>query len=139
MQGVESGEYDLLIACDVLEHVKDDKLAMREVSRVLRGGGYAILTVPQKDGLEVTYEDPTITDPLERKKHFGQLDHLRFYGQDFPRFLEAAGFQVAVVDEKSFPEAIVKKHVLFPPILSTTPLATNYRKVFFAHKSLKSD
>jgi SAM-dependent methyltransferase len=51
----------LLIACDVLEHVPDDHRAMREIHRVLRRGGYAILTVPQQDGLAETLEDATIT------------------------------------------------------------------------------
>jgi SAM-dependent methyltransferase len=50
-----------LIACDVLKHVPDDHRAMREIHRVLRRGGYAILTVPQQDGLAETFEDATIT------------------------------------------------------------------------------
>jgi ubiquinone/menaquinone biosynthesis C-methylase UbiE len=53
--------FDLLSACDVLEHVPDDHRAMREIHRVLRRGGYAILTVPQQDGLAETFEDATIT------------------------------------------------------------------------------
>lgn len=31
--------FDLLLACDVLEHVPDDHRAMREIHRVLRRGG----------------------------------------------------------------------------------------------------
>jgi hypothetical protein len=52
----------------------------------------------------------------------------------FTAFLESGGFDVTIVSEKDFDGVMVKRHVLFPPILSSRPLATNYRKVFFAHK-----
>ena len=48
--------------------------------------------------------------------------------------LEGVGFAVRAIDEKNFSPELVKKHVLFPPVLSTHPLATNHRKVFFAKK-----
>lgn len=134
MASVKSGEFDMVVAWDVLEHVDDTK-AMQEVFRVLRAGGYAILTVPQKDNLEETFEDKTVVDPVERERVFGQSDHLRIYGNSFPRILESVGFKVTTINETNFSEAIVKRHVLFPPILSKKPLATNYRKVFFAQKS----
>jgi ubiquinone/menaquinone biosynthesis C-methylase UbiE len=38
--------YDLVCATDVIEHVDDDELALAEISRVLRPGAYALLTVP---------------------------------------------------------------------------------------------
>ncbi|HIK13579.1 MAG TPA: class I SAM-dependent methyltransferase [Oscillatoriaceae cyanobacterium M33_DOE_052] len=136
MSSFPDNTFDLLVACDVLEHVPDHIKAMQEIHRILSPGGYAILTVPQKDHLATTFEDPSIVDPKEREKIFGQADHLRIYGDDFPQILtQAAGFTVTVVNESEFAEELVKKHVLFPPVLSTDPLATNYRKIFIAHKS----
>lgn len=135
MASVESNSFDLVVACDVLEHVADDDKALREILRVLRAGGYAILTVPQKDDLEDTFEDEAVVDPADRERLFGQWDHLRIYGHSFPRILESAGFEVTVVSEANFPAKMVRRHVLFPPIMSAHPLATNYRKVFFAKKS----
>ena len=41
-----------------------------------------------------TEEDLTLTDPAERTRRFGQPDHVRTYGQDFPDRLRAAGFEV---------------------------------------------
>jgi SAM-dependent methyltransferase len=38
--------YDLVLATDIVEHVDDDALALREIARVLRPGGVALLTVP---------------------------------------------------------------------------------------------
>ena len=47
---------------------------------------------------ETTYEDPSITDPAERERHFGQKDHLRDYGRDYGRRLSEAGFDVEEID-----------------------------------------
>ena len=38
--------FDLVLATDILEHVADDSLAMREIARVLKPGGWALVTVP---------------------------------------------------------------------------------------------
>jgi len=136
MPSVADGSVDLLVAADVLEHVPDHMQGMREIYRVLAPGGWAILTVPQQDHLEKTYSDPGITDPKERERLFGQSDHVRIFGDDMRQLLESVGFAVRVVDAGSFPPAVVKRHVLFPPVLSTHPLATNHRKVYFARRPL---
>ncbi|MCK8490964.1 MULTISPECIES: class I SAM-dependent methyltransferase [Spirosoma] len=134
MKTVADQSYDCVIACDVLEHVPDHIKAIQEVYRVLKPGGYCIFTVPQKDGLDVTQEDLTITDPKERERIFGQYDHLRIYGNDFVDILANCGFDVTAVNEEYFDKDTVHKYVLFPPVLSQNPLATNYRKVFFGKK-----
>src|SRR5215216_6608654 len=38
--------FDLLLATDIIEHVDDDLAALREIARVLRPGGKALITVP---------------------------------------------------------------------------------------------
>lgn len=134
MPAISDGSFDLIVACDVLEHVADDSAALREVHRALAASGWAIFTVPQKDRLPAKLEDPGMVTPEQREAAFGQADHLRIYGDDFDRFLEKHGFAVAVVDESSFDPATVRRNVLFPPILSARPLATNHRKIFFAQK-----
>lgn len=131
MPEIKNATFDTVIAFDVLEHVPDYREALAEVHRVLSPKGFAIFTVPQQDNLSVTYEDATITTPEERTKKFGQYDHLRIFGDDFPSTIAKEGFDVTSISEASFPEEIQKKYVLFPPVLSTHPLATNYRKVFF--------
>lgn len=42
----DDGRFDLILACDVLEHVDDDAGALRELHRVTAGGGTLLLTVP---------------------------------------------------------------------------------------------
>jgi 2-polyprenyl-3-methyl-5-hydroxy-6-metoxy-1,4-benzoquinol methylase len=42
---------DCVTALDVLEHIEDDRLAVRELARVLKPGGVAIVTVPAMQSL----------------------------------------------------------------------------------------
>jgi SAM-dependent methyltransferase len=91
-------EFDFVMCNHVLEHIDDDLKAMKEIYRVLKKGGSAILQVPIDNNLESTYEDFTITDPKEREKHFGQYDHVRVYGKDYAERLKNAGFKVEIND-----------------------------------------
>lgn len=86
--------FDLILCSHVLEHVSDDRQAMRELYRVLAPGGTAILMVPVVMERPVTDEDPTVTDPQERIRRFGQFDHVRLYGRDYADRLRGAGFDV---------------------------------------------
>jgi SAM-dependent methyltransferase len=45
------GSFDLVTALDVLEHIPDDRVALREVDRVLRGDGIFLAAVPAHRGL----------------------------------------------------------------------------------------
>jgi SAM-dependent methyltransferase len=85
--------FDLILCSHVLEHVPDDLAAMRELRRVLSDGGIALVLVPYRPGV-TTYEDPSITAPLDRMIAFGQQDHVRIYGSDLPDRLREAGFEV---------------------------------------------
>ncbi|MBV8457235.1 MAG: class I SAM-dependent methyltransferase [Acetobacteraceae bacterium] len=84
--------YDVVIAHHVLEHIDDDRAAVREIHRILRPGGFAILTTPINGTRETTYENPAITDPVLRTLHFSAPDHRRYYGLDFETRLQDAGF-----------------------------------------------
>ena len=86
--------FDAILCNHVLEHIPDDRKAMRELFRVLKPGGWAILQVPISLRLKSTYEDYAIFSPEKREKHFGQKDHVRIYGRDFTDRLREAGFKV---------------------------------------------
>lgn len=92
----EDESFDMIFCSHVLEHVPDDRKGMRELHRVLRRDGLAIIMVPVRN-MPATYEDPSITEPEERAKHFGQWDHLRLYGSDFTQRLEEAGFEASTI------------------------------------------
>ncbi|MPL56037.1 hypothetical protein SDC9_01519 [bioreactor metagenome] len=92
----EDESFDVIFCNHVLEHIIDDKKAMSELYRVMKKGGWGILQVPMKNSLEKTYEDFTITEPKERQKHFGQYDHVRWYGMDYFERLISVGFSVDI-------------------------------------------
>ena len=92
----EDESFDVIFCNHVLEHIIDDKKAMSELYRVMKKGGWGILQVPMKNSLEKTYEDFTITEPKERQKHFGQYDHVRWYGMDYFERLKSVGFSVDI-------------------------------------------
>jgi len=87
--------FDLIYCSHVLEHVSDDIKALGEFWRVLKPGGKAIILVPIRG--QVTFEDASITDPVERERVYGQHDHMRSYGLDIVKRLEDAGFRVRQV------------------------------------------
>jgi SAM-dependent methyltransferase len=89
---VPDESFDIIYCSHVLEHVMDDRQAMREFYRVLKPTGWAVLNVPVT--VDKTFEDPTIVDPKERERLFGQDDHVRRYGPDYVDRLHEAGFHV---------------------------------------------
>jgi SAM-dependent methyltransferase len=91
--------FDGVITSQVLEHIPDDAKAISEMFRVLRRGGWALVIVPVADKLERTYENDAVTTSWGRHTHFGQHDHVRVYGRDFPARLRAVGF---VVEERRY-------------------------------------
>jgi SAM-dependent methyltransferase len=129
-----SGIFDVVLACDTLEHIVDDRAALAECRRVLRPGGVAILTVPQSDE-NATYEDRTITTEALRIQEFGQHDHVRNYGTDFGQRVADAGFQVTWIDASSFDPALVVRHVLRPPVPLRLKHGWNNRRVYFAERA----
>lgn len=89
---------DVVICNHILEHVEDDRQALRELHRILKPGGWGIVLSPIDSSREETFEDDTITDPAERTHVFGQYDHRRIYGRDYADRLRSAGFEVADID-----------------------------------------
>ncbi|MBV9654865.1 MAG: class I SAM-dependent methyltransferase [Acetobacteraceae bacterium] len=92
--GLPDASYDVLIAHHVLEHIDDDRAAMRELFRLTRPGGFGVFSVPINPTRPQTYENPAITTPELRFVHFGGEDHKRYYGLDFADRLAEAGFTV---------------------------------------------
>lgn len=109
----DDNTFDVVFCNHVMEHVDDDIKAMSEIHRVLKPGGWAIIQSPVYPELAQTYEDPAITDPLEREKAYGQDDHQRKYGRDYGDRLRKAGFDVTEDDYvKSLPPEKVKRYAL---------------------------
>lgn len=88
--------FNLIICNHVFEHIEDDLKAMKELFRVLKPGGTAILQVPISWKISATFEDPAVKSPEERLQLFGQADHVRIYGKDYIERLKKAGFIVEI-------------------------------------------
>jgi ubiquinone/menaquinone biosynthesis C-methylase UbiE len=90
--------FDVIICNHVFQYIEDDKKAMQNIYNLMKKGGWGIMQVPIDTSRKVTYEDNSITDPLEREKAFGLKEHVRYYSYDYADKLKNAGFNVKVDD-----------------------------------------
>ncbi|WP_293298896.1 class I SAM-dependent methyltransferase [Allomuricauda sp.] len=90
----DDSSFDFILCNHVLEHIPNDQLAMSELFRVMRPGGFGIFQVPIDYNRETTYEDFSITTEKGRLKAFGRRDHVRWYGKDYKDRLANVGFEV---------------------------------------------
>jgi len=92
----DNNSFDIIFCNHVLEHIEDDNKAMNELYRVMKHGGWGIFQVPIKNSLKKTYENFSVKKSKYRKLHFGQYDHVRWYGMDYFDRLKHAGFEVYI-------------------------------------------
>lgn len=91
--------YDFILASHVLEHILDDRRAVKEIRRVLRPNGIAVLPVPIVSDKTIEYHE---ANPFEE-------GHVRAPGPDyFERYKEYFG-RVEVYGSNSFSS----KHQIF--------------------------
>jgi len=102
--GIKSGSFDLIICYHVLEHVKDDVMAMREMHRVLKPTGRCFIQVPlHRDIVEtIEYEHSDARD----------CDHVRRYGMGIRERIAGEGFKVHEVTVRFDDESRVKECAL---------------------------
>ena len=90
-----NNSFDVILCNHVLEHVHDDKKAIKEINRVMKIDGFAILQVPFYYPIpKNTIEDKSIISKKEREKIYGQSDHLRKYGEDYNKRILSQGLKV---------------------------------------------
>jgi SAM-dependent methyltransferase len=117
--------FDAIYCSHVLEHVTEDRRAIREFWRILRPGRWALLQVPITPGLDVTAEDKTVVDANERARLYGQWDHVRAYGADYPDRLREAGFNVTVFRAGD---------ILSPKQITLWGIETTEERIFYCQK-----
>jgi SAM-dependent methyltransferase len=108
---IRSATFDAVICIHVLEEIEQDLVAMGELYRVLKPGGWAVISVPTRLD-QGTYEDPTITSPEDRLRAFGEQAHVRIYGRDLTERLEACGFQVQIDLGRNIEQQTMEKYGL---------------------------
>jgi len=109
----ENESFDIIFCNHVLEHIQNDGLAIKELYRILKKGGFGVFQVPLDLNRDFTYEDDSITDPEERTRLFGQYDHVRVYGRDYFDYLQSFGFRVNALNyANSFTTDVIKRYAI---------------------------
>lgn len=86
---LESDSVDAVVLLNVLEHIEDDSMAVRQVYRILRPGGIAVIEVPA---------GPRLYDIYDRK-----LMHFRRYRlRSLTHLIRRAGFEIAKASHLAF-------------------------------------
>jgi GT2 family glycosyltransferase/2-polyprenyl-3-methyl-5-hydroxy-6-metoxy-1,4-benzoquinol methylase/glycosyltransferase involved in cell wall biosynthesis len=102
--------FDIVVTSDVMEHVRLDFKAHREIHRVLRAGGIYLFTVPHRRERQDTLVRVQVVDPADPSKDVHLLEpeyhgdtnsdsgekalSYRVYGRDLEETLSALGFEV---------------------------------------------
>jgi SAM-dependent methyltransferase len=106
---LERGSVDVCIAGDVIEHIPESKKFLSEVRRVLKSGGYLLISVPNAVSLRRRFgwmmgkvpataarSDSMYDDNQENNPYMG---HVRDYNiEDMKKLLVSNGFGVMSVD-----------------------------------------
>jgi len=75
--------FDLIICFHVLQNVKDERKALKEVKRVLADNGSAIFCDNVNQELENTLEDDKYNTPELREQYYGNAQYVRGHGKDY--------------------------------------------------------
>lgn len=101
--------FELVVTSDVMEHVRRDDVAHREIHRVLSDGGAYVFTVPHLRSMAQTLvrrrvvdpDDPSRDEDLLPPEYHGDANDpdggvlaYRAYGTDLDAFLKSVGFRV---------------------------------------------
>jgi len=81
--------YDVVLCSHVIEHVADDRKAIRELTRILSPRGFLLLAFPRSEEGELT-QDWGFADPCKNR-------HYRGYGRDFDAVLAGAAGDAATI------------------------------------------
>jgi len=121
---LKDNSFNLIICNHVLEHVNNYENALKELYRILTTDGILILTVPiDKTSDKIIYKK-TISNK-QRKRIYGQSDHLRTFGTNTKKIIEKYGFYVDEVNGEIYDTKIY-------PVIG--PGKYDYNHIFVCYK-----
>lgn len=91
----KDGFFDYIILNHVMEHIVNESEAVREIIRVLKPSGTIIMSFPICLDM-VTQEDENVISDNDRLQLYGQVDHVRLYGNDFLTRFKNYGLNIEV-------------------------------------------
>ncbi len=113
MNQIQDYSFDIVLCSHVLEHVADPDNAMREIKRVMKKDGLAIIMVPIFKDVEETVEESQYDTPELRWRHYGQGDHVRLFSKaDFLHRLQEAGLLVEAINPTGLDAELVKSNAI---------------------------
>jgi len=99
LAGVPVGQYDLVAALDVVEHIEDDRAALQGIARLLKRGGKLLATVPAHQWMWSAHDVVNHHQRRYSKSAFRKLI------EDSPLKLEAIGYFNSLL----FPVAVAER------------------------------
>ena len=114
---IENERFDLVTSFDVLNHVEDDRLAMKELTRMLRPEGYLLVRLPAYEWM--------------RRQHDVQVSTVRRYTcRQVKRLFSSCGFQsVRLTYANTFLFPLAVANVIFekihPPVTDSSELSAS--------------
>ena len=112
MNMISDDSYDMWICSHVLEHVPDDRKALKELHRILKKNGTGILLVPLDLNMMETDEEVGCSEE-ENWRRFGQGDHVRKYAKhDFIKRILDSGFSLEYLGKDFFGAKLFKDNGL---------------------------
>ena len=128
--GFRNEYFDIVTLIEVIEHVKDEKEALRECYRILKKGGYIVISAPNRifpfethqvriGRIKISRLTPLVSW-LPRKTHRKISSARNYLARDLSRSLSDCGFKLKAVD------------YIFPPLdrLRLPPfLKSVYRRI----------
>lgn len=92
-EGLQKDFYDLVIIWHVLEHVKEDNIAILNLYDSLKQSGILVASVPiyPEGNLTTKYDENILKEDYQ--KLYGHPDHCRACGYDYKENFSKAGFK----------------------------------------------
>lgn len=133
--GFQDSEFDVVVMGEVLEHIQDDEKAIREVNRILVGGGVLVISVPYSSTVE-EYSSPQKAfrdksgEELQDKKLFIGYYHCRsgYNDERLIPLLSNNGFDVEGVSKFCLPKKLPRSEVFFCLIYPLSFLASVFSR-----------
>jgi SAM-dependent methyltransferase len=119
----QNNSFDLVITEDVLEHVRNLDLALKEIHRVLKVGGYHVFTVPINLAgnmvIRIDTSGKEDIDLLPREYHNdgdNMIVSYRTFGKDTPEVLAQYGFSTEILQS----DLLEQKSGIFSSVVIVT-------------------